>query len=256
MSEVRYIEAKEVTFGYGKRPVLHGIEALIPEGKFTVILGKNGSGKSTLVRVLSGIVEPGRGSITVFGQNLSAITHRERGKLLGYLPQFHRPVFPFNVEDVVLTGRAPHILTAPRPRDREKALRAMETVGISHLGSRPYTELSGGERQLVMIARVLAQEPEVIFLDEPISHLDFTNQVRVLGLLKNLVSTGMTVVAVLHDPTLAFSWGDEFLFVKAGRIEKLTEGTGYSDPVHLSRIYDMPVEIIRASGRTFVVPLK
>jgi iron complex transport system ATP-binding protein len=254
VSEVQGIEVKGVIFGYGETPVLRKVEAAIPEGKFTVILGKNGSGKSTLVKVLAGIVNPQKGSVMVFGKDPAAISHRERGRLIGYLPQFHRPVFPFNVEDVVLTGRAPHILAMPSPVDRDKAVSAMEKVGIGHLTGRPYTALSGGERQLVMIARVLAQEPKVVFLDEPISHLDFTNQSRILRLLKDLVSSGMTIVAVLHDPTVAFMHGDGFLFMKDGSIKEPPEGTGYNDPAHLTYIYDMPVEIVEASHRVFVVP--
>jgi iron complex transport system ATP-binding protein len=254
VSEVQGILVKGVTFGYSETPVLRNVEAAIPEGMFTVILGKNGSGKSTLVKVLAGIVGPRRGSVTVFGKDLAAISHRERGRLIGYLPQFHRPVFPFNVEDVVLTGRAPHIFAVPRPLDKDKAFLAMEKVGIGHLTGRPYTGLSGGERQLVMIARVLAQEPKVVFLDEPISHLDFTNQSRILRLLKDLVSSGMTIVAVIHDPTIAFMYGDGFLFMKDGCINDPPEGVGYNDPVHLTYIYDMPVEVVEASHRIFVVP--
>ena len=131
---------------------------------------------------------------------------------------------------------------------------AMEKIGISHLTGRPYTGLSGGERQLVMIARVLAQEPKVILLDEPISHLDFTNQSRILRLLKNLVLSGMTIVAVIHDPTIAFMYGDRFLFMKDGCIKEPPEGAGYNDPAHLTYIYDMPVEVVEASHRIFVGP--
>ena len=158
------------------------------------------------------------------GKDLNRLSLSERGKLIGFLPQFHNPVFPFTVREVVLTGRAAYVFSQPGRRDREKADQAIAEVGIEELRDRPYTELSGGERQLVMIARVLAQEPRVILLDEPLSHLDLANQVRFLGLVKKLTAGGLTVLAVLHDPNLAFLSGDHFVFLKDGQVRETAEG--------------------------------
>ena len=124
----------------------------------------------------------------------------------------------------MLTGRAAYVFSLPGRRDREKADQAIAEVGIEALRDRPYTELSGGERQLVMIARVLAQEPRVILLDEPLSHLDLANQVRFLRLVKKLTAGGLTVLAVLHDPNLAFLSGDHFVFLKDGRVRETGRG--------------------------------
>jgi iron complex transport system ATP-binding protein len=194
--------------------------------------------------------------VNVFGRDMAGIPPAERARLVGYLPQFHQPVFPFRVEEVVLTGRASYVFSVPRERDRERADRAMERVGIQPLRQRAYSELSGGERQLVMIARVLAQEPRIILLDEPVSHLDLANQVRVLTLARDLVTSGLTVVAVLHDPNQAFMYGQEFLFLKDGHVEGPENGGSPLDGPFLGRVYGIAVDVVNCGETSFVVPRK
>ena len=174
------ITVEKLSFAYEERPILDEISLEIPSGQFTVLLGKNGSGKSTLMRILGGMLEFERGEVRIMGEELRSFSTRGRAKVLGYLPQHHRPVFPFAVEDVVLTGRASYVSYAPRQEDLDIAVEALRRIGILHLRERPYTELSGGEQQMVRIARVLAQQPRLILLDEPTSHLDFLNQAHLL----------------------------------------------------------------------------
>jgi iron complex transport system ATP-binding protein len=178
------IHVHHVHFAYDSRTVLQDVSLQAPTGEFTILLGKNGSGKSTLLRLLAGLLPLKEGTVEILGKNLDRLSLAERGRLIGFLPQFHNPVFPFSVREVVLTGRAAYVFSVPGRKDRDKADQAIAEVGLEPLRDRPYTELSGGERQLVMIARVLAQEPKVILLDEPLSHLDLANQVRFLGLVK------------------------------------------------------------------------
>ncbi len=217
------INVQNVSFTYDGLTVLKDISLQVPAGGFTVLLGKNRSGKSTLLKLMAGLLPNKEGRVEILGKDLGRLTLSERGKLIGFLPQFHTPVFPFTVREVVLTGRAAYVFSQPGKRDREKADQAIAEVGIEELRDRPYTELSGGERQLVMIARVLAQEPQVILPDEPLSHLDLANQVRFLRLVKKLTAGGLTVLAVLHDPNLAFLSGDHFIFLKDGKVRRTAE---------------------------------
>jgi iron complex transport system ATP-binding protein len=247
------VTIEKVNFEYDGIPVLKDISFEVPEGKFTVLLGKNGSGKSTLLRLIAGLLPLKTGRIEILGQDLHRLSLSQRAKLIGYLPQFHTPIFPFTVEEVVLTGRASYVFSTPSRRDQEKAAQAIVEVGLEGLRKRPYTELSGGERQLVMIARVLAQEPRVILLDEPLSHLDLANQARFLGLIKNLTGIGMTILAVLHDPNAAFLSGDHFVFLKNGRVQEVEEGQAPWDAELLSAVYGTPLKAVPYGDRSLIV---
>jgi len=249
------ISVQNLSFSYGKSPVLHDVSLDVPEGRFSVILGRNGSGKSTLLKLIAGMLPYRAGHIAIAGSDINRLTFSEKARMIGYLPQFHNPVFPFTVEDVVLTGRASYVFALPGRRDREKTDEAIERVGIRQLQRRPYTELSGGERQLVMIARVLAQEPKVILLDEPLSHLDLSNQVRLLALIRELVASGLTVVAVLHDPNIAFMYGDVFILIKDGAIRRLDQGENPWDASTVMDLYGVPVEALSFRDRALVIPL-
>jgi iron complex transport system ATP-binding protein len=248
------IEIQNLTFAYDEQPVLRDISLEIAENRFTVILGRNGCGKSTLFKVLTGIESYRTGSVSVLGNDVAGMGSRQRAKWIGYLPQQHRPIFPFSVMDVVLTGRASHVALSPKKKDRMLAEGAIDRVGIRHLIDRPFTELSGGEQQMAMIARVLAQEPKVILLDEPTSHLDIFNQARILNLIRELVDAGLSVVAVLHDPNSAFIYADAFVFIREGRIEKLDPDRKPWDKSFLEHVYGSDLTTIPYGDRALVIP--
>jgi iron complex transport system ATP-binding protein len=249
------ISAENVSFCYQGRNVLKNLSFDIRAGKLTIILGRNGSGKSTLLRLLAGFLPPAAGRIVLMGQDLHTLARSRRARLLGFLAQQHHAVFPFSVFDVVLTGRASYVTFTPGSEDRSCALAALEQVGISHLHDRPYTELSGGEQQLVMIARVLAQKPQVILLDEPTSHLDFCNQARLLELMKKLVTgSNLAILAVLHDPNIAFLYGDDFLFLKEGRIFRPANNGIPWDAGFIKEVYGSNLQVIPYRDRGLVVP--
>jgi len=211
----KIIEVSDYSFSFKKdKPIIRKAEFNIYEGKFTIIVGRNGSGKSTLLRSMAGLLADYTGSIRIFGKELSSLSLKERTKYIGFLSQQHKPVFPFKVFDVVLTGRAAFVNHTPSDKDMEYAESAMERVGISNLREKIYSELSGGEQQLVMISRALAQQPKVLLLDEPISHLDYNNQIYILKLLKDLIGKGTSITAVLHDPNMIFNFGENFVFVQ------------------------------------------
>jgi iron complex transport system ATP-binding protein len=206
------IEIDKLSFSYNGQPVLKDVSLKITGNEFTVLLGQNGSGKSTLMRVMAGLLPKYSGNVQIRGKDLHKMSSRDRARSIGFLAQQHKAVFPFTVKEVVLTGRAAYIGFVPGKKDVQIAFEAIEKVGIEYLLNRVYSELSGGEQQLVMIARALAQQPEILLLDEPISHLDYNNQLRIISLIKQLVKQGITVAAVLHDPNMAFLFGDRFVY--------------------------------------------
>ena len=248
------INIKNLTFGYCGQPVFENVSIRIPEGKLTVMIGKNGSGKSTLLKLIAGIYVPQSGSIEVLGKDLKKLSLSERARLIGFLTQSHNPVFPFTVEDVVLTGRASYIFSTPREIDRLESRRAISQMGIEELRTRPYSELSAGEQQLVMIARVLAQKARILLLDEPTSHLDLPNQVRLLNIVKDLVASGLTVVLVIHDPNMGFMYGDDFIFMKNGSILQPSEEKEPYDIKLLSDVFGIEIKIASGDGKRWIIP--
>jgi len=254
MGGLSAIQVEGLSFEYDGHRVLQGLVLDLPQECFTVLLGRNGSGKSTLLKILAGQLDYRQGSVAILGQELRALPLHQRARLVGYLPQHHRPVFPFSVLDVVLTGRASHVRLLPSRADEGKAVRALERVGILHLQHRPFTELSGGEQQLVRIARLLAQESQLLLLDEPASHLDFVNQARLLALVRELVAEGLSALAVLHDPNNAFLYGDHFVLLQDGHIAPLEPGQQPWDQEVMEQLYATPVQTLPFAGRALVVP--
>lgn len=248
------VSVNKLTFSYGDHLILHEVSITIEAAKLTVILGKNGSGKSTFLKILAGLQIFKQGEIHIDGNNLKNMPLRERARTFGFLGQKHKSVFPFTVHQVVLTGRAGYVTIIPTKADITKADEALERVNINHLRNRFYTELSGGEQQLVMIARVLAQEPRILLLDEPTTHLDFCNQLRLLTLLKELTKQNLTIIAVLHDPNLAFLFGDDFIFVKQRKLVRSGENIDPWNVAFLQSIYDYPLQSIPYASRALIVP--
>jgi iron complex transport system ATP-binding protein len=248
------IYINNLTFGYDGQTVLEDVSIRIPGKRLTVVIGKNGSGKSTLLKLIAGMQAPQKGSIEVLGKDLKSLSNAERARLIGFLSQSHYPVFPFTVEDVVLTGRASYVFSTPGEIDRRECHRAISRMGIEELRRRPYSELSAGEQQLVMIARVLAQKAKVLLLDEPTSHLDLPNQVRLLNMVKELVASGLTVVLVIHDPNMGCMYGDNFIFLKNGKILKPADEREPYDSKMLTDVFGIEIRIASADGRRWIIP--
>ena len=248
------IRVDKLNFSYGKnQSVISDATCGISENTFTVIMGKNGSGKSTFLRLLGGIVPYHNGSILIRNKELKEIKLIERAKMVGFLPQHHKPVFPFKVSEVVLTGRASYIHFSPKKSDELQVDKALEMVGVSSLRNRIYTELSGGEQQLVLIARLLAQQSGLLLLDEPISHLDYHNQIRILKLIKDLVSNKITVVAVLHDPNMAYLFGEKFIYVHDGEVHEVSDEKPWENPL-ASKMFDNQLSPIEQDGKCVFIP--
>jgi iron complex transport system ATP-binding protein len=192
--------------GYKSKTILDGISFEVSSGEILCLLGPNGVGKTTLFKTILGFLKLKGGSITVDGDDIRRWPRKKFARVIGYVPQAHTPSFPFTVENVVTMGRTAHLGTfaTPSKEDKEIAQEAMETLEIDFLKDCIYTEISGGERQMVLIARALTQQPSILVMDEPTSSLDYGNQMRVLRQIKRLAENGLGVVMTSHFPDHAF----------------------------------------------------
>jgi len=208
MSEIA-LQLDGVACGYDARTVLADVDLAIPRGGLFCLLGPNGVGKTTLFKTMLRLLPLQRGVIRIGGEDVAGWSDGRFARTVAYVPQAHTPPFPFKVIDVVSIGRAAHLgpFAAPGASDLAIARQALEELDIAHLAERPYTEISGGERQLALIARALAQQPEVLVMDEPTASLDFGHQIRVLDHVCALTRrSGVTVVMTSHDPNQALRW--------------------------------------------------
>lgn len=209
-----------VTVRAGSATLVDGAGFTAPVGALTALLGPNGAGKSTLLRAVAGIERPAVGTVTFDGDDLLALPRRERARRLALVEQEAATELPLTVRSVVGLGRTPHetFLGGRDPDAAQTIDDAMQTAGVAGFADREFTSLSGGERQRVMLARVLAQQPRILLLDEPTNHLDVSAQLEVLDLLGELAAAGTTVVAALHDLTLAAAHADAVVVMSHGRV--------------------------------------
>lgn len=239
------LAAQGLSCGYGHRAVLTDVSFDLVSGQVLCLLGPNGVGKTTLFKTLLGFLHPLSGSVNIQGRDTSEWTRKEFAREVAYIPQMHTPSFSFSVHDVVLMGRTPHLsgFSVPSTEDGEIACSAIERMGIGHLSQRDYASLSGGERQLVLIARALAQEPRILVMDEPCASLDFGNQARLLEQVLDLAEQGIALVMTTHDPNHAFLLDGDVLCL--GRGGTVTQGPAREvlTAEGMSGLYGVPVAI-------------
>ena len=240
------LEVNDLVCGYGKTEIVHGVSFTVRENEFACIIGANGCGKSTLLKNVLHLDKPFSGSVRISGHDTAHMNDAERAQRFAYLPQEHTPPFPFTVADVVMMGRTPHLDRFSRvsEEDREIAWRALKQLGIENLAGRTYTMLSGGQRQLVLIARCLAQQPELIIMDEPTASLDFGNQQVVLSCMRDLARTNMSVLMVTHDPHHAFLCADHVIVMQDGCVVDDGIPAAVMTRERLESIYSTPVEVV------------
>ena len=237
------IEVKNLRFRYGARPVIGDVSFTAEKGELLAVLGPNGVGKSTLFRCLLGFLKPVSGEILVDGKELGAYSRRELAKKLAYIPQSHTPAFDHTVLDSVLMGMTAQlgVFEQPGQAQREKALQMLRALGIEKLADRGCMKISGGERQLMLLARALVQDASMLIMDEPTANLDYGNSCRVMERVKKLGQNGYTIIFSTHDPNQAFSYATKVLALKDGGVMAVGAPEAVLTEDVLSRLYGIPV---------------
>jgi iron complex transport system ATP-binding protein len=248
------LAARDLAIGYGRAEVGRDLALGLAPGELVMLLGPNGCGKSTLFKTLLGLIPSLGGEIDLDGRPLADLSRRELARGLAYVPQALGGFFPFTVADTVLMGRTAHLgpLDAPGSRDRAAAQQALARLGLADLADQAFTRLSGGQRQLVLIARALAQEAPYIVMDEPTASLDFGNQVRVLEQVRALRAGGTGLILASHDPDQALRLADRVIVMAQGRIVAAGAPGDVVTGELLKRVYgvDAAVADVTADGRT------
>jgi iron complex transport system ATP-binding protein len=223
------------------------VSLVIRETQICALLGANGAGKTTLLRCLLGLLQPHRGTIRIHGTDIGELSPRELARLVAYVPQSSASTFPFTTLDIAVMGRTPYVgvIAAPTATDRRLAMDELEHLGIDHLADRPFSLLSGGERQLALIARALVQRSPVLVLDEPTAALDYGNEVRILQVIAELARAGRCVIMTTHQPAHALTYAGQVVLMRDG----VVVADGHPDSVltsqALSDLYRIPIHVVR-----------
>jgi iron complex transport system ATP-binding protein len=247
------LSVQNIRFAYKKRPpTLNGVSFDIPDGEVAALLGPNGTGKTTLLRCMLGLAQPSDGRVLYDGQNLLEMSPEQRAKIIAYVPQNSSITFPYSVQEVVLMGRIPHLGfgQAPKVRDLSAVEEALSTMGIEHLAVRKFQDLSGGEKQLVLISRALAQQAKILVLDEPTASLDFANQCRTLNLIRSLKEKKFTVLFSTHSPDHAFLASDAIIMLKGGRLFAHGAPDDVITRKTLTDLYGVPAEVVTTAVKS------
>ncbi len=253
------ISVDDVTYGYRRDAVVSDVSFEVRRGGFTGIIGPNGSGKSTLIKLMSGVLVPWSGRVRFAGGDITAMVRREVGRRIAVVPQETVMPFPYSALEMVLFGRTPHLrgFSFEERNDVEIALAAMRQTGTEDLAGRAVTELSGGERQRVALARALAQQPQVLLLDEPTAFLDIRHQVEIYDLLRQVQAEGVTIVSVLHDLNLAALYCEDVVLLAAGRVFRRGAPADVMTYANLTQAYgtEIYVSLNDITGTLNILPL-
>jgi iron complex transport system ATP-binding protein len=247
---------QDIRFGYQRsKPVLQHVTFALRPGCITAVLGPNGAGKTTLLYLALGWLSAWEGAVHLDGRPLRHYTRQERGRWLALVPQSEHTPFDYTVLEYVLMGRAPHLppLAMPAPADVNAALQALEQVGLSSLAEQPVPQLSSGERQLMLLARALAQNPRLLLLDEPTAHLDLHNKSRLIGILRSLRQQGVTLLMTNHEPEVVLALADDVLLLEPGNPPVFGPLAEVFTAEALSRIYNLPIRLVQVDGHLQVL---
>ncbi len=249
---------RDLNFYYGSRLILNDVTFSVPFGSICGLLGPNGSGKTTLFRCINGFLKPTTGTVEINNTSLAQMSRQEIAQNISIVPQQTNNVFGFKVVDMVVMGRSPtlEIWQKPTPFDRINAVDLLKELGVEHLTERPFNEISGGERQMVLLARAIFQNTPIMLLDEPTSHLDLKNQVKIMELVRSVaLEKGITVIMTLHDPNLALNYCDEIVLLKNGRIVDMGEKGRVLIDKSLSAVYELKIRVRTThQGKQVILP--
>ncbi len=240
------LATENLAFGYRDRRVGSGVTLELAGGEVLCLLGPNGSGKTTLFRTLLGLLPPQSGKVLVDGRDAAGLSRDWIARHVSYVPQAHDTFFPYTVAEVVLMGRTAHIglFSAPAARDRAAATEALRRLGIEHLAESVYTQISGGERQLTLIARALAQDSRMMIMDEPTANLDFGNRLRVLERIRGLADSGIGVLLSTHDPDQALLCANRVAMLHEGQLLACGDVAHVMTAEQLQKLYGIAVSVI------------
>jgi iron complex transport system ATP-binding protein len=252
------LSVHKLGFGYRKKQVLHDISFSIRKGAICGLLGPNASGKTTLLKCINGVLPAHQGETRVHGKNISGMSRQEIARLMAVVPQQMTLAFAFTALQMVIMGRAARMgrLSLPSGKDRADAQAALDELGIGELAHRPFNELSGGERQLVLLARAIFQDTPILLLDEPTSHLDFRNQFMIMDVVREMTKTKrLATIVSLHDPNLAARYCSQLVVLKQGRLHRHGASETVFDSETISDLYGMEVVVERQqSGHAVAYP--
>jgi iron complex transport system ATP-binding protein len=246
------LSCQTVGFRYNGRPVLSDISFEVTAGTFCALLGRNGSGKTTLLHCLNALLTPCAGRILVNQTDIRRLSRQAVARQVSLVPQEHVDIFPFTVREVVVMGRAPYLgLTAsPGPADYAMAEEALDRLNAGHLADCNFNRISGGERQIALLAGALVQSSDLVLLDEPTNHLDFHNQYRLLSIIKEICrGRGTSVVAAMHDPNLAMLFADQIIMLQNGRLIVAGETRQVMTKANMDRLYEAETVAVDVSPR-------
>jgi iron complex transport system ATP-binding protein len=244
------LEVRDLAFGFPGRTIGREVSFALGAGEVMCVLGPNGGGKTTLFRTLLGLLQKHSGSIVLGNTPLERLSRGELARRVGYVPQGHAGYFAYSVREFVLMGRTAHLgaFAAPGPADRAVAERALASLEIAHLAERPVTQVSGGERQLALVARALAQQPQLLVMDEPTASLDFGNQVRVLQRISALAGSGISILFSSHAPDHAFLAARRVLLLGEGRALELGAPQEVIRTNTIEKLYGVAVKVLPLPG--------
>jgi iron complex transport system ATP-binding protein len=250
------MEARDLEFSYGEKKILKKVSIDFRAGRLMGLLGPNGSGKTTLFKCCLGFRRIESGTLRLGGRPLASYGPKALARSIAYVPQEHRPAFPYSVREMVAMGRTPHLGIRPALSEKDEAIvsEAMGTVGISGLAAENYNHLSGGQRQLTLVARALAQGSSLVFLDEPTSSLDFRNQIRVWQAVRSLVGKGSGAVICCHDPNHILWFCDDAAVLKDGVLLAQGEAGSVISEGILKELYAGEALMTRSGSKTFIYP--
>lgn len=246
----RLIDLENVSFAYGNRPVLKDVSLSTRQGEIVTLLGPNGCGKSTLIKVMLGLLSPSRGRVSYDGCEVARLGAKRLAREIAYVPQIHKSAFAYAVIDVALMGRIPHktFFFKYSKEDLHIAYDALRRLSIVHLADRAYTEISGGERQLTIIARALAQGARTLIMDEPASGLDYGNQLRLLEQIGELSREGYTFIKSTHSPEHALWIADRAVMIKEGAVMADGKCDEVINTGNLFHLYNVRVNVVKLNG--------
>ena len=251
------IKLKDISYSYGDVKAVEDVNVSVYSGEVVSILGPNGAGKTTLLKCILKLLKP-YGAILINGKEINTYHMKDLAKILGYVPQIPKVVFPYRVIDYVLMGRAPHhsIFSLPSKKEYDKAMEILRILGIEYLANRAITDVSGGQFQLIQIARALIQDAKILLLDEPTAHLDISNEFKVLRIVRKLVHRNIIEASImtLHDPLIASLFSDKIILMHNGKVVAYGAPKNILTNEILYEVYGVNFDIITRGNMVFVLP--